>query len=184
MNILHDINPERITKEEFIVVIEISQGSKKKYEIDKETGLLLLDRFLTTAFHYPINYGFVPLTHCEDNDPLDVLVLSQEILDPMTLVKCRPLGVIKMIDNNELDEKVIAVPVFDKYFDHLQNLKDMPLPMIAEIKHFFENYKTLEKKKVVIEAIQDKQAAFIAIETSLLNYQKVIKPSLKQEKKQ
>jgi inorganic pyrophosphatase len=184
MNILHDIDPKRITKEEFIVVIEIAKGSKKKYEMDKETGLLLLDRFLTTAFRYPINYGFVPLTHCEDNDPLDVLVLSQEILDPMTLVKCRPLGVIKMIDNYELDKKIIAVPVFDNYFSHLQDLKDIPLSIISEIQHFLENYKALEKTKVVIEAIQDKQAAFRDIETSLLAYQKVIQLSLNKEKKQ
>ncbi|WP_349402214.1 inorganic pyrophosphatase [Candidatus Phytoplasma solani] len=175
MNILHDINPKRITKEEFISVIEIPQGSKKKYEIDKETGMLLLDRFLTTSFRYPVNYGFIPLTHCEDNDPLDVLVLAQESLASLSLVKCRPLGVIKMIDNNELDEKIIAVPMADVVFKDFYDLSDISVSLLAEIKHFFLNYKALEKKNVIIEAIQGKKEALQAIEKSILTYRKLKK---------
>ncbi|CCP88248.1 inorganic diphosphatase [Candidatus Phytoplasma solani] len=181
MNILHNINPKRITKEEFIVVIEIPQGSKKKYEIDKETGMLLLDRFLTTSFRYPANYGFIPLTHCDDNDPLDVLVLTQESLTPLTLVKCRPLGVIKMIDNYELDEKILAVPVADISCQNWYDLPDIPVSLLDEIKHFFQNYKALEKKSVIIENIKGKQEAFQAIEKSILTYQTTIKPHLKKD---
>ncbi|AGL90326.1 inorganic diphosphatase [Candidatus Phytoplasma australiense] len=175
MNILHDINPKRITKEEFIAVIEIPQGSKKKYEIDKETGMLILDRFLTTSFRYPVNYGFIPLTHCQDNDPMDVLVLAQENLAPLTLVKCRPLAVIKMIDDNELDEKIIAVPVSDAAFKNFHDLSDISVSLLSEIKHFFLNYKALEKKSVIIEGIQGKNEAYQAIQKSIIAYRKLKK---------
>ncbi|MBS2126407.1 inorganic diphosphatase ['Fragaria x ananassa' phyllody phytoplasma] len=179
MNILHDINPKRITKDKFIAVIEIPQGSKKKYEIDKETGMLMLNRFLNTSFRYPANYGFIPLTHCEDNDPLDVLVLSQENLAPMTLLECRPLGVIKMIDNHELDDKIIAVPIADAFWKHFHELTDIPNPLLNEIKHFFQHYKELENKNVTIENIKGKESASLVIEKSILCYQQIIKPNLK-----
>ncbi len=175
MNIMHDINPKRITEDQFVVLIEIPQGSKKKYEIDKETGLLSLDRYLTTSFRYPVNYGFIPLTHCEDNDPLDVFVLSQESLDPMVLVNCRPLGVIRMIDNGELDEKLIAVPVRDPLMEQYQDIKDLPQPLVAEIEHFLLHYKDLDKKTVSIERIEGKQEAKNAIKRSLVAYQEITK---------
>ena len=112
-NIWHDISPKRINSEDFICVIEISKGSKKKYELDKETGFILLDRILYTSTHYPANYGFIPRTYGDDNDPLDVLLLCSEPLEPLTLVRAYPIGVIKMIDNERNDEKIIAIPFND-----------------------------------------------------------------------
>ena len=112
-NIWHDINPRRISPEKFMAVIEIPKGVKNKYEMDKETGLLRLDRVLYTSTHYPANYGFIPRTYAADNDPLDVLVLCQESIVPMTLVECYPIGVMKMIDDDQVDEKIIAIPFND-----------------------------------------------------------------------
>ncbi|KND62484.1 inorganic diphosphatase [Candidatus Phytoplasma phoenicium] len=175
MDFLNKIKINRITKDRFLVLIEISKGSKKKYEIDKETGFLMVDRFLTTSFCYPANYGFIPLTHCDDNDPLDVFVLSQEILEPMTLIECRPLGVIRMIDNYELDEKIIAVPLCDLSMNLYQNINDLPSSLIVEIEHFLLHYKDLEQKKVVIEKIEDVRKAYVVIEKSLTRYQKINK---------
>lgn len=147
----------------------------KKYEIDKETGFLKLDRILNTSFVYPANYGFIPLTHCEDNDPLDVFVLSQEILEPMVIVQCRPIGVIKMIDNGELDEKIISVPIHDHSMEEYQNIEDVPVSLLEEIKHFLSHYKDLEKKTVVIEDIYDKFKAFTVIKNALNKYIKLKK---------
>ena len=107
-NIWHDISPSRITSNDFIAVIEIEKGSKKKYELDKETGHLILDRILYTSTHYPTNYGFIPRTYADDNDPLDVLVLCSEVIQPLSLVRCYPIGVITMLDQGRLDEKIIA----------------------------------------------------------------------------
>ena len=113
--IWHSMNPNRVTPDEFVAVIEIPKGCKKKYELDKETGLIILDRVLRTATHYPCSYGLIPLTLSEDHDPLDVMVICSETLDPNTLVKCRPVGLIEMIDKGERDEKIIAVAVDDPY---------------------------------------------------------------------
>ena len=113
MNIWHDISPKRITPEDFYAVIEISKGDKNKYELDKETGLLKLDRVLFTSTHYPANYGFIPRTFADDGDPLDVLVLCSETILPMTLVECKPIGMLNMIDGDSMDEKIIAVPLND-----------------------------------------------------------------------
>lgn len=149
-NIWHDIDNDRIKKEEFIVCIEISKGSKKKYELDKETGFIILDRILHTSTHYPANYGFIPRTYADDRDPLDVLVLSQEIIDPLVLVKCRPIGVIKMIDNDDIDEKIIAIPVNDPRMNTYTDLKELPQHQFEEISHFFSVYKYLEGKETVV----------------------------------
>ena len=112
-NIWHDIDVERITPKDFFAVVEIKKGSKNKYELDKKTGLLRLDRILYTSTHYPANYGFIPRTYANDNDPLDVLILSSEEIDPLVLVQCYPIGVIQMEDNKHLDEKIIAIPFSD-----------------------------------------------------------------------
>lgn len=149
MNFLNQINPQRITENDFLVLIEISKGSNKKYELDKETGFLKLDRILNTSFVYPANYGFIPLTHCDDNDPLDVFVLSKEVLEPMVIVQCRPIGVINMIDNGELDEKIIAVPIKDSFMQEYQDIKNIPNAVLQEIKHFLHHYKDLEQKKLL-----------------------------------
>jgi inorganic pyrophosphatase len=175
MNFLQNVSLDRVMENDFLVFIEISKGSKKKYEIDKETGFLKLDRILNTSFVYPANYGFIPLTHCEDNDPLDVFVLSQEILEPMVIVQCRPIGVIKMIDNGELDEKIISVPIHDRSMEKYQNIKDIPVSLLEEIKHFLSHYKDLEKKTVVIEDIYDKFQAFTVIKNALNKYKELKK---------
>src|SRR5690554_3283382 len=114
MNIWHDVDEKRISTEDFIAVIEISKGSKKKYELDKETGLIILDRILYTSTHYPANYGFIPRTYAEDNDPLDVLVLCSEDLEPMSMVRCYPIGVVRMYDGEEVDDKIVAIPFKDR----------------------------------------------------------------------
>ena len=116
-NLWHDMNPQRIHPDDFIAVIEITKGSKKKYELDKETGFIILDRILYTSTHYPANYGLIPRTYADDGDPLDVLVLCSEELEPLTLVRCYPIGMIKMIDNGRDDEKIIAIPFNDPTYN-------------------------------------------------------------------
>lgn len=148
MNIWHDISPKRITTERFYAVIEISKGGKNKYELDKETGLLKLDRVLFTSTHYPANYGFIPRTYADDGDPLDVLVLCSETIQPMTLVECKPIGVLTMIDDDHNDEKIIAVPVNDPNYNGYNDMSELPTHYFEEIRHFFQVYKTLEDDKV------------------------------------
>ena len=148
MNIWHDISPKRITADKFYAVIEISKGGKNKYELDKETGMLKLDRVLFTSTHYPANYGFIPRTYADDGDPLDVLVLCSETIQPMTLVECKPIGVLNMIDNDSCDEKIIAVPVNDPNYCGYNDIADLPRPYFDEIQPFFQVYKSLESGKV------------------------------------
>mgnify|MGYP004532803225 FL=1 len=174
MNIWHDINKERIKKDDFISVVEITKGGKNKYELDKETGMLRLDRVLYTSTHYPANYGFIPRTYAEDNDPLDVLVLCEENIDPMTLVECYPIGVLIMIDNEQRDEKIIAVAKKDPFLNVYQDIKDIPAHISSEIKHFFEVYKQLEHRETVVEEILGRKEAEEIIEKSIENYRKKI----------
>ena len=143
MNIWHDISPELITPQQFTAVIEIPMGSKKKYEMDKRTGLLRLDRILHTSAHYPANYGFIPRTYADDSDPLDVLVLCSESLDPLVMVDCIPIGCIRMIDEDSYDEKIIAIAREDPTWNFYQDLADLPPHIAQEIRHFFEIYKQL-----------------------------------------
>ena len=124
MNIWHDISPKRITKNDFIAVVEISKGFKNKYELDKETGLIILDRILYTSTHYPANYGFIPRTYGDDGDPLDVLVLCSESLEPLSLVRCYPIGVISMVDNGRNDEKIIAIPFNDPTYNTYKSIEE------------------------------------------------------------
>ncbi len=159
MNIWHDISPDRVTPESFYAVIEISRGGKVKYELDKETGLLLMDRILYTSTQYPANYGFIPRTYAADNDPLDVLVLCSEVLAPLSLVKCFPIGVISMIDGDEKDEKIIALPYGDPVYNEYDSIDELPHHIASEISHFFSVYKALEGKSTVIDDIQGPEAA-------------------------
>ena len=169
-NIWHDISPKRITPEEFICVIEIPKGSKKKYELDKETGFLMLDRILYTSTHYPANYGFIPRTYGDDGDPLDVLLLCSECLEPMTLVRARPIGVINMIDNGRRDEKIIAIPSNDPTYNGYDDIGQLPRHIFDEMKHFFEVYKNLEHKSTAVDEIQGKDIAIEIIKSSIENY--------------
>lgn len=170
MNIWHDMGRERVNAEDFVAVIEISKGGKNKYELDKKTGLLRLDRVLYTSTHYPANYGFIPLTYAEDNDPLDVLVLCSESIQPMTLVDCYPIGVLKMIDEGFLDEKIIAVCKTDPYYNSYHDITELPQHLFAEIKHFYEVYKALELKETVVKMIEGRQEALHIIEKSINAY--------------
>ena len=149
MNIWHDIDPKRINPEDFVAVIEIPKGSKKKYELDKETGLLMLDRILYTSTHYPANYGFIPRSYGDDEDPLDVLVLCSTSLEPMSLVRCYPIGYISMIDGGKHDEKIIAIPFGDPTYHGYKDISDLPPHIFNEMKHFFSVYKNLEEKETV-----------------------------------
>ncbi len=170
MNIWHDINPEKIKPEKFTAVIEISKGSKSKYELDKETGLLKLDRILYTSTHYPANYGFIPRTFADDADPLDVLVLCSEQIYPMTLVECYPIGLIAMIDSGSNDEKIIAIPTDDPTFNQYKDISDLPKHIFEEMKHFFQVYKTLEHKETVVNDIHGKDTAIEVIAQTIQSY--------------
>ena len=170
MNIWHDISEERITKDRFVGVIEISKGCKNKYELDKETGRLKLDRVLYTATHYPANYGFIPRTYAEDNDPLDVLVLCQEDIIPLTLVDCYPIGVLIMIDGDERDEKIIAVAEKDPFLNVYKDVSELPAHISTEIKHFFEVYKQLEGKQTEVEEFLGRTEAEEIIAKAMANY--------------
>ena len=163
MNIWHDIDPKRITRKAFDAVIEISKGSKMKYELDKETGMLRLDRVLYTSTHYPANYGFIPRTYAEDNDPLDVLVLCSEQIEPMALVKCYPIGVISMFDNGAADYKIIAI-------NEYKDISQLPAHIFQEMKHFFTVYKTLENKTTDIDEVKGVLTAVDIIEDSIKRY--------------
>ena len=169
-NIWHDISPARITRDDFISVIEIEKGSKKKYELDKETGLIILDRVLYTSTHYPANYGFIPRTYGDDNDPLDVLVLCSESLDPLTTVRCYPIGYISMLDGGKNDEKIIAIPFADPTYNGYQDLMDLPAHVFDEMAHFFSVYKALEGKDAVAGDVNDRAAAVKVIEAAMERY--------------
>lgn len=172
MNIWHDISPERVKSEEFTCVIEIPKGSKKKYELDKETGLILLDRILHTSMQYPANYGFIPRTYGDDNDPLDVFVICSEVIETLTLVKAYPIGVIYMEDGGEGDEKIIAIPHSDPFYNTYKDISDLPKHIFDEMQHFFSRYKDLEKKEVKVTDIAGREKAIEVISQCLENYNK------------
>ena len=169
-NILHDISPSRITPDDFIAVVEIEKGSKKKYELDKETGHIILDRILYTSTHYPANYGLIPRTYADDGDPLDVLVLSSECLVPLSLVRCYPIGVITMRDQGKMDEKIIAIPFNDPVYNSYKDISELPSHIFNEMRHFFSVYKSLEGKETVVDEEQGSEAARQIISKCLDNY--------------
>lgn len=170
MNIWHDISPKEITKNSFTAVIEIPKGSKVKYELDKATGLLRMDRILYTSTHYPANYGFIPRTFAEDGDPLDVLVLCSETLEPLSLVKCFPIGVISMLDNGAADEKVICIPENDPTYNVYEDIANLPKHIFDEMSHFFAVYKSLENKETVIDDVKGAEDAKGIIQHCIDNY--------------
>lgn len=169
-NIWHDISPKRITPEDFMCVIEIPKGSKKKYELDKETGFLMLDRILYTSTHYPANYGFIPRTYGDDNDPLDVLLICNEELEPLTLVHAYPIGVISMIDNGRNDEKIIAIPFNDPNHNNYTNIDQLPKHVFDEMRHFFSVYKNLENKETAVDEVRGREDAVKIIAGAIDRY--------------
>jgi len=183
MHSWHDVRASRISADNFLALIEISKGSKNKYELDKETGHLILDRVLFTSTHYPQNYGFIPRTYARDYDPLDVLVLCSESIVPMSFVECRPIGVLIMKDNGLFDEKIIAVPIHDPFYSCYNSIHDLPEHVFEEIKHFFRVYKSLEGKDTAIDEVYDVDVAKQIINDCISAYKKDIEPKYLAEKK-
>ena len=159
MNIWHDMDPKQITPKNFAAVIEISKGSRCKYELDKHTGLLRLDRVLYTSTHYPASYGFIPRTFADDGDPLDVLVLCNEPIQPLTLVQVYPIGVMRMLDDGHIDDKIIAVPFTDPNYNNYRSIDELPSHIFDEIMHFFKVYKQLENKQTDIKELYNREEA-------------------------
>lgn len=171
MNLWHEVSPGNDIPNTINVIIEIPKGSKNKYEIDKETGLIKLDRAMKTSQDYPFDYGFVPKTLWEDGDALDVIVLTTYPLSSGILVEARPVAVMRMIDGGEGDDKVIAVPESDPRWESVKSLADINPHTIKEIQHFFETYKTIDGKKVEITGVEDTAAALEAVEKGLSLYE-------------
>lgn len=172
-NIWHDIAAKRIKPEDFVCVIEISKGSKTKYELDKETGCIMLDRILYTSTQYPANYGFIPKTYGEDEDPLDVLLLCSEPLAPLTLVRAYPIGVITMIDNGRCDDKIIAIPFGDPSYNQYEDISELPAHIFDEMKHFFKVYKNLENKNTAVNEVSGREKALEIIRKARADYKEI-----------
>lgn len=172
MNIWHDIDPNAVTPEDFTAVIEIPKGSSCKYEMDKYTGMLRLDRVLYTSTHYPANYGFIPRTFADDGDPLDVLVLCEQPIYPMTLIRVYPIGVMRMIDSGALDDKIIAVPFSDPTYNHITSIDELPAHIFDEIMHFFSVYKQLENKQTAVKELFKADEAKAIISDCINAYRK------------
>ncbi len=172
-NIWHDIAAKRIKPEDFVCVIEISKGSKTKYELDKETGCIMLDRILYTSTQYPANYGFIPKTYGEDEDPLDVLLLCSEPLAPLTLVRAYPIGVITMIDNGRCDDKIIAIPFGDPSYNQYEDISELPAHIFDEMKHFFKVYKNLENKNTAVNEVSGREKALDIIRKARADYKEI-----------
>ena len=170
MNIWHDIDPTRIKPNDFYAIIEIPSGSKNKYEMDKETGLLKLDRVLYTSTHYPASYGFIPRTLADDGDPMDVLILTSEPLLPLSLVRCYPIGVITMNDNGAMDEKIIAIPFNDPMYNCYKSIDELPKHIFDEMQHFFRVYKELEHKPTSVSEVHAPDVAKEIIQKSIDSY--------------
>ncbi len=172
MNIWHDMDPKEITPTDFSAVIEISKDSQCKYELDKHTGLLRLDRVLYTATHYPANYGFIPRTFADDGDPLDVLVLCARPIQPLTLVRVYPIGVMRMLDDGRMDDKIIAIPFSDPTYNGIRSIDEMPAHIFDEIMHFFSVYKQLENKQTAVKTLFGREKAEAIIAEALECYEK------------
>lgn len=170
MNAWHAIDSSRVKGEDFVALIEISKGSKQKYELDKDTGFLILDRTLHTSTIYPANYGFIPRTLADDGDPMDVLVLCSEAILPMTLVRCYPIGVIVMNDGGKQDEKIIAIPYSDPAYNEYSDISQLPRHVFAEMEHFFMVYKELENKSTAVQSVMGRSSAVEIVNTSITSY--------------
>lgn len=159
-------------------IIEIPKNTRAKYELDKESGLLIMDRVLYSSMYYPANYGFIPKTYCDDKDPLDILVLSQITVVPMCIVSAKVIGAMRMIDNGEQDDKIIAVAENDMSVSHINDISELPEHFIKELKNFFEDYKKLENKTVQIDEFQDAETARSIVQQSKEDYSNYIESQL------
>lgn len=151
-------------------IIEIPKASRAKYELDKESGLLKMDRVLYSSVYYPANYGFIPQTYCDDKDPLDILILSQVTVVPMCIVSARVIGVMRMVDHGEMDDKIIAIAENDMSVEHINDISELPNHFIRELRSFFEDYKKLEHKEVIVEDFQDASVARDIVQQSIVDY--------------
>lgn len=172
MNPWHQVNPGSEAPQVVNSIIEIPKGSKAKYELDKNSGLIKLDRVLFSAVHYPTNYGFIPQTYCEDNDPLDILVICSIDVDPLCIIETRVLGVMHMVDEKMKDDKIIGVAKNDIALNYINDLSELPPHTMVELQRFFEDYKKLENKQVTVKNFLGKQEAYKIINDSLELYDK------------
>ena len=170
MNPWHDVNIGVNAPMVVNGIIEIQKSSRAKYELDKETGMLELDRVLYSAMYYPANYGFIPQTYCDDKDPLDILILSQLQIEPMCIVSAKVIGVMRMLDGDEMDDKIIAVAEHDMSVNHIDDVSELPRHFFRELKNFFEDYKKLENKRVIVEDFQRKDVAMDIVAKAVQDY--------------
>lgn len=166
----HSVSPGSDVPDTVNAIIEIPKNTRAKYELDKESGLLKMDRVIYSSMYYPANYGFIPQTYCDDNDPLDVLVLSQIAIVPMCLVEAKVIGVMRKLDQGELDDKIIAVAQNDKAVNHIEEIEQLPEHFFNELRNFFEDYKKLEAKEVKVEQFQNKATAQKIVLQSIEDY--------------
>jgi inorganic pyrophosphatase len=168
----HDVELGDDFPKTLLAIIEIPIGSKVKYELDKKSGLIRVDRTLFSSVHYPANYGFFPRTYCDDNDPLDVLVLGQEPVVPLSIVRAKPIGLMKMTDQGQMDDKVIAVHADDQEYSHYNSITELPPHRLKQIQRFFEDYKILENKAVTVDGFLGSEEAHQVIKESIEFYNK------------
>ncbi len=173
MNIWHSIDEDMIRPNNFSALVEIPKGSQCKYELDKTTGLLRLDRVLYTSTHYPANYGFIPRTYADDGDPLDVLIIGMEAIYPMTLVQVYPIGVMRMLDGGKMDDKVIAVAFSDPNYNNIKSIEELPKHIFDEIMHFFTVYKQLEGKDTAVKELLGPHDAELIVLEAIETYKRL-----------
>ena len=174
----HDVPVGSDAPEVFQAIIEIPQGCKVKYELDKKTGMLRVDRMLYSSVVYPANYGFIPQTYADDNDPLDVLVLAQEAVDPLSILRARPIGMMSMVDDEQEDAKIICIHIDDPAFNNYWHIKDLPEHRLRELKRFFQDYKALEDKSVRVQDFFGPERARRIITDSIEMYDEQIRPEV------
>ena len=166
----HGVHYGNLSPDTVNAIIEIPKGSRSKYEVDKETGLLKLDRVIYSSFHYPVNYGFIPRTLGQDGDPLDILVLCSQSVQPLCIIEASVIGNMQMIDQGAVDDKIIAVATHDPSVNHIKNMTELPPHFFQELKHYFEEYKVLENKKVEIDNFQDQGIALQIVNNAITKY--------------